>query len=267
MPGPSSRPRVRGSHVRRVLALVVAVLALSACQLRTQLNIAVEPDGSGRVEVVIGLDEDGVRQNPELLDQLDFSDLEAAGWTVTGPEPGSDGFTQVRVAHDFGAPEDLDDLLDQVDGGSGPFRDFRLTRSDGFARTRYRFDGVVDFTGGVAGVAADPALADALGADPVALIEQRVGGAVDQLLRVQVAVRLPGDVDSNAPTKASNGAVWRPSVLEREAVELHATSTIRRTGRLVWLGVAAAAGFALVLFVAVRLVLWRRRRGSPAGSS
>ncbi len=241
------------------------MLLVSACQLRTDVNITVEADGSGEVEVVLALDKDGVAQNPELLGRLDFSDLEATGWTVTGPDEGADGSSRVSIRHPFGAPEEVAGLLDEVGGETGPFRDFRVGRDDRFAETRYRFDGTVDFTGGVRGLADDPQLTAALDADPVSLIEERLGGAVDEVLRFQVAVRLPGDVESNAPTKASNGAVWRPSVLEHEAVQLHASSTIRRTSRLVWLGVALAAAFALVLFVAIRFVLWRRtRRARPA---
>ncbi len=246
--------------------LAIAVLLVSACQLRTDVNVTVEADGSGEVEVVVALDQDGVAQNPQLLDQLDFSDLEATGWTVTGPDAGDDGFTRVSIRHPFGAPEEVAGLLDEVDGDGGPFRDFRVTRDDGFAETRYRFDGTVDFTNGVSGLTKDPELAAALDADPVSLIEERLGGAIDQVLRFQVAVRLPGEVDSNAPTKASNGAVWRPSVLEHDAIQLHATSTIRRTSRIVWLGVALAAAFALVLFVIVRIVLWRRSRRAVGSS-
>jgi hypothetical protein len=55
-------------------------------------------------------------------------------------------------------------------------------------------------------------------------------------------------------------------VLEDEAVELSASSTLRRNDRIVWLVVAAAAGFALVLFVVVRIVLWRRSRVTVEGS-
>lgn len=241
-----------------LLALVLFALAAGACQLRTDVNITVAGDGSGEVEVAIGLDDDGVDENPELLDALEFGDLADTGWEITGPEREPDGFTRIRVHHDFSRPEEVADLLDQVAGDDGPFRDFAVVREDGFAQTRYRFAGVVDFASGVESLTDDPDLAEALDADPVDLIEDRIGGAVDQILRFQVAVRLPGDVESNAPTQASNGAVWQPSVLERDVVELSATSTIRRSERLVWLGVAVAAGFALVLFVAVRVVQWRR---------
>lgn len=250
----------------RTALVVVCVLVGAGCQLRTEVNLTVEADGSGQVEVAVGLDDDTAGEQPELLEDLVFADLVATGWDVTGPVDEAGEFTWVRVVHDFGAPSDVAPLLDQISAEDGPFRDFRLERDDAFASTEYRFGGVVDFTDGAAALIDDPDLAEALGAEPAALIEDRLGQAIDDVVQVQVAVRLPGDVDSNAPTRATNGAVWRPSVLEREAVELSATSTITRTERLVWAGVAAAAGFALVAFTAIRLVSWRRGRHGAEGS-
>ena len=249
-----------------MVLLVVVALAVAGCQLRTEVNLTVEDDGSGVVEVGIGLDEDGVDDHPDLLESLEFRDLVDAGWEVTEPTEEGDGFTFVRVRHEFSRPEQVGPLVEQVAGEDGPFQSFRLERDDAYAETEYRFDGVVDFTGGVDALAEDPELAEALGNDPVELIEERLGRAVDELLQFQVAVRLPGDVSSNAPTQASNGALWRPSVLEEESIELSATSTMRRTERLVWSVVAVVAAFALLLFVLVRVVSWRRSRTVVRGS-
>lgn len=250
----------------RVLLVVGAVLAGAACELRADIDLTVEDDGSGEVQVAIALDEDGVAENPDLLGELDFTDLEATGWEVDGPAEAADGFTRVTIRHDFGSPEEVAGLIEEVAGESGPIRDFELVREDAFAETRYRFEGVVDFGSGVEDLTDDPALAEALEADPVELIEERLGRAVDQVLGFQVAVRLPGDVDSNAPTEASDGVVWRPSVSERETVELRASSSLRRSDRIVWLLVAGAAGFAAVLTVAIRLVWWRRAKRPVPGS-
>jgi len=256
--------------VRRLvprLALLVAVgLVAAACEVRTELNITVEADGSGVVEVALGLDEDALSRRPDLFEQLDLSDLEDTGWELVGPSEDDDGATWLRARHGFGAPEEVGPLVEQVVGGDGPVRDVALEREDSFARTRYRFSGTVDFTAGAAGLTDDPELAEALGAEPIELLQERIGAAIDELVKVQVAVRLPGEVTSNAPTRASNGAVWRPSIVEREAVELQATSTLARTERWIWLGVAVAAGFALVLYVLIRVAQWRRGRdGDRAG--
>jgi len=243
----------------RLLLLLVVGLVAGACEVRTEVNITVRDDGSGVVEVALGLDEDALERRPDVFDELDLSDLEGTGWEVHGPAEEA-GLTWLRVTHPYGAPEEVGPLVEQIAGEDGPLRDVRLERDDEFAETRYRFAGTVDFTAGAAGLAADPELAGALGAEPIELLEERIGAAIDELVQVQVAVRLPGEVASNAPTQASNGAVWRPSIVEREAVELQASSTLARTERWVWLGVAAAAGLALLLYLLVLAARWRRRR-------
>ena len=252
-------------RVRRAGLALLLLLALAGCEVRTELNVTVDEDGAGRVELAVALDEDAVSRRPDLLDELDLSDLTDTGWDVTGPAEEADGATWIRARHDFGTPEELGTLIDEVAGEGGPFRDFRLTREDAFAERRFRFTGTVDFTAGAGALAEDPELAEALEAEPIELLEERLGAAIDEMVEVQVAVRMPGSVDSNALTQASNGAVWRPSVVEREVVELQATGTVSRSERLVWAGVAAAAAFALVLYVLVRAAMWRRarRRSTP----
>ncbi len=247
-------------RVLRVVAMAAAlVLVLAGCELRTEINIDVAEDGSGIVEVGAGVDDDALERRPGLLDELAIDDLLATGWTASEPTKEADDLTWVRLRHEFARPDEVGPLIDEIAGESGPFRDFTVERSDGFADTTYSFSGVVDFTDGVSGLTDDPELSDALAADPVELIEAEFGQAIDEVLQFQVGVRLPGDVDSNAPTQASNGALWRPSVLEREAIDLSARGSVSRGERFVWLGVAVVAGFALVLFLAIRLA--GRRRG------
>jgi len=256
-------------RLRRVTPrlLLVAVLGLlgAACEVRAELNVDVADDGSGTVEVALGLDEEALERRPDVFDQLDLSGLEEAGWEIGAPQE-EDGFTWLRATHRYGAPEELGPLVDQVAGEGGPLRDFELVREDTFARTRYRFAGTVDFTAGAGALADDPELADAVGADPIELLEERLGAAIDEVVGVQVSVRLPGDVTSNAPTQASNGAVWQPSIVDREAIALEASSELARTERWIWLAVAVAAGFALVLYVLIRVARWRRDRHAGTAS-
>jgi hypothetical protein len=255
-------------RLRRAGLALLVLLSLAGCEVRTEINVTVDEDGSGDVELAVALDEDAMSRRPDLLDELDLSDLTDTGWEVTGPAEETDGSTWIRASHDFGTPEELGTLIDDVAGEQGPFRDFHLTREDAFAERRYDFTGTVDFTAGAGALAEDPELAEALEAEPIELLEARLGAAIDEMVEVQVAVRMPGTVDSNALTQASNGAVWRPSVVGREVVELQATGTVSRSDRLVWAGVAAVATFALVLYLLIRAAAWRRsrRRSTPAGS-
>lgn len=243
----------------RVLLLAALAFGGAACEVRAEVTVTVADDGSGTVEVALGLDDAALDRQPDAFPALDLSGLDEAGWEVDGPEE-RDGYTWLRATHGYGAPEELGRLVDQVAGEGGPLRDFRLVRDDEFAETRYRFSGTVDFSAGP--LPADPALAEALGSEPVDLLEERLGGDIDDAVAVQVAVRLPGDIESNAPAQASGGAVWRPSIVGPEPVQLEASSSLARTERWVWLGVAVVAGSALLVYVLVRIV-GGRPRGDP----
>ena len=85
---------------RRLLALLAVVL-LSACQIRTEVALDVAEDGSGTVTVSVGLDPDAASRVPGLEEELRIDDLEATGWTVTGPAVEADGFTWVRATKAF----------------------------------------------------------------------------------------------------------------------------------------------------------------------
>lgn len=254
-----------GRSLFRAAVLGLAVLAVTACELRTELAVTVDDDGSGTVDFAVGLDDETATLRPDLLGDLDVDHLVDAGWDVTGPTL-EEGFQWIRARHRFDRPGEVGPLIDQIAGEQGPFRDFEVTRSSGATSERFRFRGTVDFSGGLGDspVADDLAAAsdaDVPAADVIAELGDRFGAAVDEIVGVTVAVRLPGDVESNAATRASNGAVWRPSVTERGALDLEATGTRSRTGSLVLIGVGVVIAVGLVLAGAVRLAVWRRRDG------
>lgn len=261
----------------------VAALLLSGCQLLTELNITVEEEGSGVIEFALGLDRDAVDARPELVDSLDLSHLADAGWEVADPRRGSDGVTWVRARHRFESPAQVASLVDDVAGPEGPLRGFALRRSSGLTASSFEFEGVVDFgRDRVASTVED--LAGRSGSDPgddtggragegpgdeaVAQVRDGFGAALADLVTFRVGIRLPGDVESNAPLQASNGARWNPSVAEPDPVELRASSSVTElTGVVVVVGVGvvgAAAVLGLLVVVAAR----RRRAAtaSPAGS-
>ena len=63
----------------------------------------------------------------------------------------------------------------------------------------------------------------------------------------RVAVRLPGDVESNAPTEAGNGAVWRPTLAEPGPIHLAASSEVVRWRTYAFIAVAVVAGLAALI--------------------
>lgn len=249
----------------RLLVLVISTAVLAACELRAEVNITVADDGTGVVELAVGIDDESATLRPDLLGDIDVDHLVAQGWEVTGPIP-AEGFQWIRAEHSFHDSSEVESLIDAVAGDSGPFRDFTITRSSSFASESTSFEGTVDFSRlGDSELADEVSASDAPGTEAAAneVIEElgdRFGAAVDDIVQIEVAVRLPGDVDSNAPTKASNGALWRPSVTADGPLALEATGTSTRTGRVVLIVAAGVVGVVALLAGSVRVAMWRRKK-------
>jgi hypothetical protein len=243
----------------RVLGAAVVVLAvLGGCRLEVDLNVTVERDGSGRVEVVAALDPEALRRaGGDLEAVLALDDLVEAGWEVTGPATEGDGFTRVRVSKGFDSPEASQSVLAEITGDDGPFQGFAVGRDRSFARTRWTFEGTVDLSGGLEDFG-DEDLAAELDGEPIGRsveeLEEQLGATLDRLVGLRVSVRLPGAVSSNAATRADNGAVWTLA-FGRGPADLAAEGTERRTAVLVWTGVGVLAALALVVLLLVRLAI------------
>jgi hypothetical protein len=258
-------PPTPPAAARRVVLVVLLLAVLGAgCRLQLDVNVDVAEDGSGVVEVVVGLDADALRRiGGDLAAVMEVDDLVDAGWVVDEPATESDGFTRVRIRHRFDDPEQAARVFAQIAGEDGPFQDFAITRERSFAETTWGFTGRVDFSGGVAAFG-DDGLAATLDGEPIGQsveeLERRLGDSLSRLIQVRVRARLPGSVTSNATTKAANGAVWEVGFGEG-SVDLRATGQERRWGSLALAGVAGLSGVALLVVLLVRLA-GRARRGS-----
>lgn len=251
----------------RLALLAGALLVAAGCRLELDVNVTVDEDGGGSVEVVVGLDEDAVRRiGGDVEAVMAVDDLVDAGWTVDGPTLEQDGVTRVRIERRFADPEEAGAVFAQIAGEEGPFQDFAVTKDDGFAESRWRFSGRVDFRGGLEAFG-DEGLAAELGGEPlgqtVEEIEEQLGDSLSRLIQVRVSARLPGDVTSNATTKAGNGAVWQVGFGE-DAIELEAEGTQRRTLTLVLAGVAALCALALLLYGLLRAAARVTQRDAAA---
>src|SRR5690606_5279467 len=147
---------------------------------------------------------------PDLAEQLEVDDLEAAGWTVTGPQLEDDGLTWIRASKEFVDPEHFAQVMEELSAGR-IFRDFRLERSRSFARTAYSVIGDVDWTGGLEALG-DPELTEALLGVPLGYeteeLEQLAGGPLDERMQLTVAVRLPDDAEGNAEQLTGSTGTW-----------------------------------------------------------
>lgn len=247
------------SRARRAL-LLAALALLGACRLQVDVNVEVGEDGSGEVEVVIGVDDDALdRIGGDLAAVLDVDSLAEDDWVVDGPAEEGDGFTRVRIRHPFESPSDAADVFAFIAPDDGPFQDLAVTRDRSAFETKVGFTGRVDFSAGVPSV-------DGSDLESVEELEARLGDSLSRLVQVRVSARLPGDVTSNATTKADNGAVWQIGFGEG-SVDLEATGTTSRVGTVIAIGGAALAALLLVLYALVRLAMRSgssQRRATPA---
>jgi hypothetical protein len=220
-------------------------------------------NGSGTVTVRIGLDDDAMKKAPNFQQSLKVDDLTAHGWTVTGPVKETDGFTYFSAAKPFANPDEAKKIFTEISGDKGPFRDFTISRTRSFAHTKFHFSGTVDFTGGIESFS-DSELAQQLDGKPIGedvkAIEQRIGESLDNVFEIRIAVRMPGDVTSNAPGQATNGAVWQPRLSQPAAITLDASSSSTRWFTIIGTAVAVVAGPVLLPVVLILTLARARRR-------
>ena len=239
----------------RRLALVALVFALcTACKLSIAVGVDAHDDGSGTVRATVTLDRDAAQRLQRAGGPREAADLKNAGWTVTGPTAEKDGSAVLIATKPFRSAAELPKVIAEVGGDRRPLRDFSLTRSRSFAKTTMRFRGVVDLRGGLSNFG-DDRLKQQTGSDTgidTSDLERQAGTTLNQFFDISVALRLPGSVDANAPSKAGNGAVWHPKLGERAT--LAASSNATDVKRIVSLAVGLAAALALVA-----LLLGRRR--------
>lgn len=232
-----------GRRLRLVLACLAIMLA-AGCRLEITVGVDVAGDGSGRVQAVAALDAQAAERFPDLARQLRVDDLTQAGWNVTGPTVEGDGRTYVRLTRPFATPEEAGEILDELSGDDGPFRDLKVERSSSFAATDFDLTGTVDLSAGPEGFG-DDALRDHLGGTSLGWrpeeIESQAGAPLSEIFGFRVVADLPGGVnDTNAPRTVDGAAVWRPSLGER--IEMEAASRSWHLSRLLWTLVAVLAG-------------------------
>lgn len=255
-------PAVRRARRVMLLASAVSVLALAAgCEVAVDVGLDVEADGSGQVAVAVELDAEAAGRLPDLATQLRLDDLVAGGWTVDGPRPVPGGAQAIVARRSFSTPGEATQVLGQLGGPDGPFRQLELRRQSSFLATDFTFTGAVDLSAGVDAFA-DPELRALLEGSGFSLetaaLERTLGAPVGDSFRFGVRISLPGRPTVEGPGRDEGGTVeWALPVGERTT--LAATSELVHQQRLAWLAVSATAGIAAVVVLAAGR---RRRRTS-----
>jgi hypothetical protein len=179
------------------------VLLLSACHVKVQVDATVRPDGSGTVTVAVGLDREALARVGDLRTQLHVADLEAAGWKVSEPTATADGYTWVRASKGFATTAQLGEVMSEVNGSDGMFRDWKVTKSSSPWSSSWTATGTIDLSKGVEALS-DRRLDKALGSQGyqgvIKDIEHREGKPIDQMVDVQVSVSVPGATKVFTPT-------------------------------------------------------------------
>jgi len=188
--------------------LVVATLLLAGCQTDAFLEVQVDEEGSGAVYVAVALDQEAATRSllyeTRAGNVLPTEDLTRAGWRITGPAQEQDGRTWIRAEKSFSQLDQLTEVVNEVAGADGPFRDFTVERVTTFGKKSWEFSGTVDLTRGLAGFS-DDGVAAAFGGEPLGqpakAFAAQLGTTLEQAVAVNVIVTLPGDLGAN------NGAV------------------------------------------------------------
>lgn len=249
---------------RRLIAtflVAVGALFLTACQVRGEVLVDVEEDGSGTVTVTVRLDEEAARRLGDPATAVDTRDLVEAGWSVRTPRAVDDGL-ELRAERSFASPDDLPAVLAEIGGVDGVFRDVELTVDDELARTTYGFTADVELTGNPEQFG-DQSLTDLLDGLPLARTPEELameGAANPESMVLDVVVGLPGgEPDTNGEVVDGN-AHWSFPLSGGEPSSEHLSSessvTSGRTRLLGAFGVIALVTSAMLVVVG----LVRRRR-------
>jgi hypothetical protein len=206
------------------------------------MDVAVEDDGSGRVEVVVALDRDAARRVPGLEDQLVVDDLESAGWEVTGPERVDGGGVEVRATKAFASLDGLDDVVAEVSGADGPLSDLVVERDRAAFGDTWRVRGDADLRDGLESFG-DAGLRERLGGTSFGMsedeLEEAAGRPLDEAVRFRVTADVPGGQGS-----------WDPVLGERTVID--ADSRTWAWPRLALLGIAVVLALGALVMLVVR---------------
>jgi hypothetical protein len=252
-------------RVTAIALLFVSLLALSGCQVNTVISVHAQANGQGTVAVTVTMDAAAVQAvggASALAAQLDVTDLEAAGWRVSGPSPGAGSSTVISASHAYSTPAEASQLVADLAGsgatGNRPFK-LSISRRSSFWHVYTDLAGTVNLTCGL-GCFGDSGLQSSLGNptgfNPAPLIAQSHQEPA-QVFSFALNARLPGRVAStNASTNDGGVLTWTP----RLGQTLVLSATTKEWNRDHLIAAFVLAGIIFLALIVLGLVLWRSRR-------
>lgn len=251
-----------GRVVGRTLWVLILAALCASCRVDIQVDVVMNDDGSGVVTVTAIADADVIRQSPNLVTDLRFDDVKAAGWVVDGPAPTQSGGIQVVLTHTFQNPVDANGLLAQIGSVNGPFVNLTLDRTVVKKTTTFTLNGMLQMTGGLEAFS-DADLTAAVGATPFATQIAGAGLQPADAIGITLSATLPGSIN-NTTSVTAEGLSWQVP-FDGTAVDVATLSETKDT-RNSWASpVARGARIALIAWGAISLVfiiyvMWARRR-------
>ena len=259
--------------IRRVLALCVCAIALVGCRLDLNVDMVVEPDGTGTITIVATVDAEVVTAVPTLADELVTDDIVAAGWTVDGPTALPDGGLTVTLSHDFSSDVEATNLLNSI---GPPFNQMSVTRNTSGEDTTTRLGGLLGLPNGFESFA-DEDLIAAVGSVPFAEQIAASGATPESSINAGLRVRIPGEIagdETNGTALGDDQLEWivptNGTIVDARAVSVQSPGDDRWWARPLSI-VALVALIAWVAFMTLFIgyVVWarwqrtHRRRGRP----
>ena len=180
--------------LRLVGALAFLLLLATGCEVRIHTTVSMSGNGHGTVTQAVGFDDAALARVGDLDQQVAGDDLRAAGWVID-PAVKEGDITWVRAHHAFSSPAQATALVAQLSGPDGPYRDVRVTRSDGLLSNDETVEGVIDPTAGFS-MFGDPALTTTVGGDGTGGLLDRIaaqeGRPAADMVTVSFTAELPG---------------------------------------------------------------------------
>ena len=238
--------------MRRLLAVLVAALALTACKVDTSVDVTVQADGTGVITLTAVADADVLAQAPGLAEDLRFDDAIAAGWVLTPPAATEAGGLEVVLTHSFVTVEEATALLQSINGASGPLHDVALTRVVTPDDITTSLAGTLRVEGGIDAFA-DPDVLAAIGGSPYADNIAATGLRPTDVVTFTFSADLPGESTTPATGSVDGEPALTWSVpLDQTSIDMASTSVLAQgTPSSIWGTVATLALVALIAWCLV----------------
>jgi hypothetical protein len=251
--------------VVRIAASFAAVIVLSSCRVDTNISLAVKPNGTGTISVVVTADKDIVTKAPDLKADIRTDDLVAAGWKIDGPSDTKDGGLTITMTHSFTGPAEATILMSQINGARGPLHEMVITRTGKDTNSTYTLAGRLEVNGGLQAFADDATL-NLLGGAPYAADVQAAGLDLGDAISISFDAVLPGKVNATTGQSADGVITWRvpmdgtPTSVATSVTNVDIASSISRVAKVLVLGLLIV--WVLGSLVLVMMVLNARNKRS-----